>query len=223
MMLINIASTLSEEALESMLNRRLSLQRTVTHEAAHAAETLLTAEGSEPGNYIGSWGFPARTLANKTIDRVRLEVGLPAEWQRLHTSFVAQDWAAEHGSFPKQDDAPRNGSKKDIVEGGFMSQYGSSNWAEDIATFVGHTYLLRTVAEAYQAHGVSDDLREDLGCLEMRRYGQKNLPSGFVAVYAKLHFIQDLGLVRPQDVKYCTNEVQGGNATGQGESKCKAL
>ena len=176
---------------------------------AHSAQSLLTAEGSHPGNYSGSWGFPPRTLANKTIDNVRLEKGLAPEWIRLHKSFIAQDWAADLGSFEKVENTPPDWSKKDVVEGGFMSQYGSDDWAEDFATFVGHTYLSRATAESYLAHGVSDDSREDLGCLEMRRYNEKNLPSAFAAVYSKLHFIQDLGLVRPEDVKYCTGDNLG--------------
>ena len=213
---INISTLLEEQALESKLSRRLMLQETLTHEAGHAAETLLSVEASATETeYAGSWGFPARTLANKTIDKVRLEMGLPAEWQRLHQSFVTQDWAAQYGEFPKDPGDPPAWSASDIVKGGFISHYASTNWAEDIADSIGHAYYSRLIGDAYDEHGLTA-LREDLGCQEMRRHTKKNLPSGFVAVYTKLHFLQDLGLVRPEDVKDCTGDKLGLPIDGEG-------
>jgi len=213
---INISTLLAEQELESKVSRRLMLQETLTHEAGHAAETLLSVEASATETeYSGSWGFPARTLANKTIDKVRLEMGLPAEWIRLHESFVTQDWAAEYGEFPKDSGDPPAWSASDIVKGGFISQYASTNWAEDIADTIGHSYYSRIVGDAYDEHGHSD-LREDLGCKEMRRHNQRSLPSGFAALYTKLHFLQDLGLVRPADVKDCTGDKLGLPIDGEG-------
>jgi hypothetical protein len=203
MILINVTSTLSESALEEMENRRLMLQSTIIHEAGHAAETLLTFEGSNPGNYTGAWSFPARTLAADTIDKVRLEMGLPEEWQRLHNSFVNQGWAKAWGSLTD------NGSPENVVHGGFISRGASKNWAEDIASTVGQTYMSRAVTDAYQEHGVSDTLRQDLGCLVMRRHPNTGLPSHFAALYTKMRFLQDLGLLKEDDVVDCTGENLG--------------
>lgn len=211
MIVINVAGLVHEVNLQKMISRRLMLQKTVTHEAGHAAETLLNFESSNPGNYQGAWAFPARTLAGETIDNVRLEIGLVEEWQRLHQSFIQQGWAKPHGSYPlaKEGDPPVPWRPDDVVDGGFMSQYSSSNWAEDIADFVGWAYLSRAYTDSFAEHGVSDELREDFGCLIMREYGEKNLPADYAAVYTKLHFLQDLGLVRPEDVRDCTGEALG--------------
>jgi hypothetical protein len=211
MIVINVAGLVHEVNLQKMISRRLLLQKTITHEAAHTAETLLTFESSNPGNYQGAWPFPARTLANETIDNVRLEIGLVDEWQRLHQSFVQQGWAQPHGSFPipPEGDPPPSWRPDDVLDGGFMSQYSSGSWAEDIADFVGWAYLSRPYTDSYVEHGVTDDKREDYGCLVMREYGEKDLPARYAAAYAKLHFLKDLGLVWPDDVQDCTGEALG--------------
>ena len=206
---INISALLSEQNLETMANRRLMLQQTVVHEAGHTAETLLTVEGSDSENqYSGAWGFPPRTLANKTIENVRLEMGLPAEWQRMHESFVTQDWAEDYGEFPEIPDEPPEWTPAEVVHGGFISRYASDNWAEDIADTINHAYYSRIIADAYEEHGVSD-YRQDFACREMQKHQKRDLPSRFAAVYAKLHFLQDLGLVRPEGVKDCTGDMLG--------------
>ncbi len=212
-LMINISSLLSEEELETKLSRRLMLQATIAHEAGHAAETLLTVEGSGNDrllqrNYSGSWGFPARTLANKTIDNVRLEVGMEAEWLRMHESFVAVDWARDYGEFPSERGDPPAWNPVDIANAGFISQYASTNWAEDIADTVANAYFSRIVGDAYEDNGVGH-LRQDFGCIEMNAYQDKSLPSRLAALYTKLQFLKDLGLVHPEGVKECTGENLG--------------
>lgn len=213
LLMINISTLLSEEELETKLSRRLMLQATIAHEAGHAAETLLTVESSGNDtllarNYSGSWGFPARTLANKTIENVRLEVGMEAEWQRMHESFVAVDWAGGYGKFPSERGDPPVWNPGDIANAGFISQYASTNWAEDIADTVAHAYYSRIVGDAYEENGVGH-LRGDLGCIEMNAYQENNLPSKLAALYTKLQFLKDLGLVHSEDVKECTGENLG--------------
>lgn len=212
-LMINISTLLSEEELETKLSRRLMLQATIAHEAGHAAETLLTVESSGNDrllarNYSGAWGFPARTLANKTIENVRLEVGMEAEWRRIHSSFVAVNWAKDYGAFPSERGDPPAWNPVDIANAGFISQYASSNWAEDIADTVAHAYYSRTVGDAYEANGVGH-LRGDFGCIEMNAYQEKNLPSRLSALYTKLQFLKDLGLVYPEGVRECTGENLG--------------
>ncbi len=213
LLMINISTLLSEAELEKMLSRRLMLQATIAHEAGHAAETLLTVESSGndkllQDNYSGAWGFPARTLTNKTIENVRLEVGMEAEWQRIQASFVNVDWAKDYNQFPSEQGDPPAWSPSDVANAGFISQYASTNWAEDIADTVAHAYYSRIVGEAYEQNGVGH-LREDYGCIEMNAYHEKNLPSQFAALYTKLQFLKDLGLIHPQGVKECTGEDLG--------------
>jgi len=206
-LMINISTMLSEEELETKLSRRLMLQATIAHEAGHAAETLLTVESSGndnliAANYSGAWGFPARTLANKTIDNVRLEAGMEAEWRRMHDSFVSVGWARGYNEFPAERGDPPAWNPADIASAGFITQYASTNWAEDIADTVAHAYYSKIVGDAYEANGVGN-LRGDFGCVEMNAYHEKNLPSKFAALYAKLFFLKDLGLVTEQGVREC--------------------
>jgi len=198
LIMLNARSKISEDRVRAFTRYRWEFQKTLIHEAGHAAETLLTFESDNPGEYIGSWGFPSRTLADKTIGNVRLAVGLPREWKRLHHSFRLYGWAEQFGqfSFPTDGSAPEwTGSE--LVRGGFMSQYSSQSWAEDIADFVGMAYMGR-YAEPY---GMS---RADAACIIMQRHQEENLPAEWSAVYSKLYFLLDLGLVRKEDVEWCT-------------------
>jgi hypothetical protein len=206
---INVSTMLREEALTAMERPRLILQGTITHEAGHAAETLLTVEGSSNNNileenYAGNWGFPARTLAAQTVDNVRLEAGMGAEWRRIHNTFVEQGWAKPFGYFGN-DGA---WSASDIAEGGFMERYGSNYWAEDIASYISSAYNSTVFGAIYLQHGVGH-MREDFGCMEMRGHNEKNVPARYAALYTKLHFLLDLGLVRPEDVRDCVGPKLG--------------
>lgn len=213
LLMINIATLLSEQELASKLSRRLMLEATIAHEAGHTAETLLTVESSGndrliEDNYSGAWGFPARTLAGKTVDNVRLEAGMEAEWRRIHESFVDVGWAGDYSQFPEKRGDPPAWNPPDIVNAGFISQYASKNWAEDIADTVAYAYYSKIVGDAYETNGVGN-LRGDFGCIEMNAYHEKNLPSKFAALYTKLQFLKDLGLVYPQGVEECTGEFVG--------------
>ena len=210
LIVVNVASSISEIFLTRMISRRLMMQSTITHEAGHTAETLLTFESSNPSNYQGAWTAAAHELASETIDNVRLEVGLPTEWLRLHKSFQQQGWAAAYDSFPfGTAENPAPWRSDDLLKGGFISQYSSTNWAEDITDHVKWPYMSKPVRTAYAENNVSDDLREDAACMVMREYSKPNLPAEYAAVYTKLHFLQDLGLVWPEDVGDCTGESVG--------------
>lgn len=217
LILINITDILSEEALVANAARRLMLQATLAHEAGHTAETLLTVEGSANAgpvktvlkqNYSGSWGFPARTLANKTIENVRLEAGMRAEWLRMHTSFQDHGWAGDYGQFPEERGNPPAWEAEDIARAGFISHYASTNWADDIAESVAWAYYSRITADAY-AENHFERFRLDHGCIQMQSYRKPNLPAQYAALYTKLQFLKDLGLVYPQGVKECTGDDLG--------------
>lgn len=204
LILINVGADFGERTLEEALSRRLFMQRTIIHEAAHTAETLLTSEGVRAGQYGGMWGLAPRTLAQRTIENVRLAKGLEDEWVRMHQSFVSQGWASGYPSW-LDDGAERPGwSAQQIAEGGFMSQYGSQAWWDDIAEFVAHAYIGPELAAGIQRAGISNDLREDGACREMQGHDEDDVPSRLAAVYAKLLFLRDLGLVTQEGVDACT-------------------
>ena len=209
--MVNVTSLLSEHELTTKISRRLMLQATIAHEAGHTAETLLTVESASnaEANNSGSWGLRSRNLADKTIENVRLEAGLPAEWQRIHSSFVDQGWAKDYGQFPEStEEVPQTWTAEDIAAGGFISRYASTNWAEDIADTVAQAYYGKITGDAYVANSVGH-LRPDLGCMQMRAWSEKSVPSRYAALYTKLQFLKDLGLVRPQDIKECTGSHLG--------------
>ena len=207
LILINTNGELSEDSLERMISRRLFLQRTIIHEAGHSAETLLNLESSAPPKgYGGLWSASARAMATKAIERVRLNNGLTNEWKRLHESFANYGWAVDYPSRFEDPEVRGQWTRRQVTDGGFMSWGGSKNWAEDIATFIGSTYMSQTITDAYREHGVSEDLREDLACQEMQAHDERNLPSRFAAIYTKLLFLQDLGLVWPEDVRACMGD-----------------
>lgn len=217
LILINTGGELDETSLEKMISRRLFLQRTIIHEAGHSAETLINLESSTPPKgYAGAWGTPARAMAAKAIENARLKSGLTNEWKRLHRSFVNYGWAVNYPSRFEDPEARKQWTRRQVTDGGFMSWGGSKNWAEDIATFIGSTYLSQTITEAYREHGVSEDLREDLGCQQMQAYDEKNLPARFAAIYTKLLFLQDLGLVNATDVRACMGDSLGLPIDGAG-------
>jgi hypothetical protein len=205
MMLINVsAKGYSESELKELRSNRLFMQRTITHEAGHTAETLLTSEGARAGNYGGAWGLPPRTLVGKTIGRVRLEKGLKDEWLRMHESFVDQGWAASYPSGKGGVKERDNWSPKQVAHGGFMSQYGSKAWWDDIAEFVAHSYVAPELTAGIRGAGRPEDLRQDFACREMQSHDEKNVPARLAAAYTKLLFLKDLGLVTQQDVTACT-------------------
>lgn len=236
LILINLAhQRFYEEDLEARESSRLMLQGTLIHEAAHAAETLLGAESKDGGptaggkKYSGSWNLPARKLARETIKKVRLENGLYKEWQRLHRSFVDESWAARYDNDAYQKsldfladllDEPsrfQNASSQQIAEGGFMGRYGAGNWAEDLATFVTGVYIGPEMASGIKAAGISEDLREDSACREMQAHQDKNVTAKLAAVYTKVMFLVDIGLIKEQDAKLCTGSNFGlVDVSGQG-------
>jgi len=205
MMLLNVAAGYTEDELAGSAEQRLRMIHTLIHETAHAAEALLNAEGSRPAEFTGDWTPPSRDLAAETIERVRLEKSLIIEWQRVHLSFVDQGWAAPYGQEGEARQAARERSAGETAQAGFMSRYAGTFYAEDIAETVAWTYL----GDAYRDAGIPEGPRqtEDYGCQRMRAHDGDGVPSRFAAVYTKLHFLKDLGLVRPGDVDACTGPV----------------
>ncbi len=207
LLLLNVAAGYSESELAESRARRLDFMKTVIHETAHGAEALLNVEGSPPDAFAGDWTPPSREVAAGTVDRVRLEKGLIIEWQRVHRSFVSQGWAAPYTGTGPEKQVARDRSGAEAVEAGFMSRYGGVSYAEDIAEMAVWSYLGGEFRDAGVPVGREQGTRKDYACQEMRAHDGDGVPSRFAAVYTKLHFLQDLGLVRSGDVDDCTGSV----------------
>src|SRR5690606_11808586 len=142
-----------EEDLEARESSRLMVQETLIHEAIHAAETLLSVESKDggPDGYGGMWGMPSRTFAREMIKNARLDGGFIKEWQRVHRSFRRFGWSKEYG-------IDLEGASADVVtRAGFMSPYGATNWAEDMATIGSILYIGAEMAAGIKRSGVSPD------------------------------------------------------------------
>lgn len=220
MVLINVDNDLvsfREEELEVEKNR-LWMQFILMHEAGHDAEALLNTEGRKPEEFKGKWPLASREIANETIARVRMKDNLRLEWQRTHYSFVHNDLAL--GYPPASDDtslvaifkrsAVQNRSRKEVAEGGFMSRYSGTWYNDDIADMVAWTYMGGPFFEGGIPPGKQRDLaREDFACQEMQSATEMGLPGRLAAVYTKLLYLKDLGMVRAEDVKACTGDHLG--------------
>lgn len=199
MMLINVADAYSESSLRVSYYRRVQMMGTIIHEAAHSTDALINVQGSSPEGFGGDWILPARTMASRTIDRVRLEKGLRNEWFRLHQSFLQLNWAQPHQTSGEAKEAVYGWSPTQINDGGFMSHYGATSLHDDIAEMVEWAY----VTDIYLAQGWTGQWSGDFACREMREHHSRDLPSRFTAVYTKLNFLKDLGMVAEEDVETC--------------------
>lgn len=208
-MMVNVDSGYDEESLKASAAIRIRLQKTILHEAGHCAEALLNAQGGSPGVYAGEWKPPARALASETIERVRLRGGFGVEWRRVHDSFLELGWAAPYEESSLVTGATWQLSPVEVTNRGFMSNYGANIWWDDIAEFVAQPYIAGELASAGEA-------RHDHGCLQMQAHGERNVPARLAAVYTKLLFVRDLGLVPPKQVDDCIGTHLGLQATAPG-------
>lgn len=200
MILLNTGAGYGEDDLiRNQTFNRLRMAKSLLHEAAHTAEALLNSESSlRERGFSGNWEPEPRALAGQTVQNVRLRKGLRMEWLRVHASFQDVGWAHGHQSGQGDLDAVKLWSANQTAEAGFMSWYGATSLEEDIAEIVAWPYMTDLF------FGVEGEERQDLACQEMRRYRDKNIPSRLAAVYTKLMFVRDLGLVMPEDAERCT-------------------
>jgi hypothetical protein len=211
-MIINVESNFDETTLASNEYYRVHLINAIIHESGHAAEALLNSEGSSPGLYGGLWPESSRTLARRTIDKVRLRKGFGQEWRRVQDSFAQHDWASSYTPQGYVTDATNEMTPGQVAHGGFMSRYGATSWWDDIAEFVALTYMSQDLVRVGQV----GDRRKDLGCAQMQAYSGENVPANLSALYTKLLFIRDLGLVKAEDVAHCIGPKLGLQTTQKG-------
>ncbi|MBO6937693.1 MAG: hypothetical protein JJ863_22180 [Deltaproteobacteria bacterium] len=209
-----LAKVYTEEFLQESPEWRLKLMLTIFHEAGHASEALINAESeyseftAEPGDpsYAGAWLRSLREGARDTIDATRLRKGMRVEWRRLHAGFVDLGWGQ---AYPPSIDSARdtigNYDAEETAVAGAMSRYGATSYSDDIADLVAWTYL----GALFESEGIPDgeNEKEDFGCQAMATYVGEGVPSRYSALYSKLRFLQDLGLVYESDVERCIADV----------------
>lgn len=208
--LIN-ALPFSEDVVATDEKMRMRLLQTIVHESAHAVEIMLNDEGKNGSSFAGSWSFDARNVAQETIDHVRLEKSMRSEWLRMHESFVRLGWARRYAneifSFESNEAASqeiRAWSPEDTATNGAMSRYGATYYADDIAEMVAWPIVAPVVREA----GIQEqnNFLEDSACQRARNYTGGNVPSRYAAIFAKLNFVRDIGMILDEDYERCIGE-----------------
>lgn len=184
--------------------QRARLMHTIFHEGAHAAEWLLNSTAEVEG-YAGEWEPSERDLAAETVDRVRLRGGLAREWRRVHGAFFGLGWADSY-LIPPFDEVQREHIRglgpAEMAEYGMMSMYATKQHHEDIADTVGWAMSAPLMREAGLPDG-PPPLVNDYGCIAMRAHGEQSVPQDLSAVFTKLAFVRDLGLITPEVFDSC--------------------
>lgn len=198
---------------KAAIAQALTLQA-ILHEAAHAADYLLQWFGKDEPGLIDSllidvsrWTEETRALARETVKRNRLAKGLREEWSRIHNGFGRAGWATNyHGQ-----GQGAQMSDEDIVKGGFMSVYGGSNPADDIAEMTG--WALAGRATRYAALDPSDGTSpqgpvRDLACVKLQSLPGPGVPIEYAGIYTKLGFLQSLGFIDEESYRHCVGNVK---------------
>ncbi len=189
---------------------RAILAHTVIHEAAHATTYLL--EGTlGRAQFEGDWAPTERALAEETIDNARLRGGFVSQWSRLHESFEAQGWARNYAFWPLTDiqvDALKSATPEQLSGRGFMSAYAGTSVFEDIAEVATWPIVGPLYREAGVPEGPAPETN-DFGCIAMRAHDEVTVPQGLVAVFTKLAFLRDLGMLTNDAFDHCRGENTG--------------
>lgn len=208
--LIN-ALPFSEEVVAADTKMRMRLLQTIVHEAAHAAEVMLNDEGQNGASFAGNWSFDGRNVAQDTIDHVRLEKSVRSEWLRMQNSFVGLGWARTYAKdifvFESKEAATQEiaaWSPEQTASNGAMSRYGATYYADDIAEMVAWPIVGPVIREA--GIQVENNFLEDSACQRARAYSEGNVPSRYAAIFAKLNFVRDLGMILDEDYDRCVGD-----------------
>ncbi len=201
--------TFGEVSLQAP-GQRARFEHTLFHEAGHTMEWLLNAE-VDSANWEGIWSPTQRSLAQETIDRVRLRGGFDRAWRRLHGSFRSEGWAGAYllfGVEALQRMQIRGLDPEGIANYGVISQYATKSYQEDIAEAMAYPIS----APLLRAAGLPDGpppLVNDYACIAMREHMQTGVPQRFAAIFSKLSFLRDLGALSEEAVESCTGSALG--------------
>jgi hypothetical protein len=213
MILINALGTYREENLASSREAQLELMRVILHEAGHTFDNLLSHEGKALGNLIeranppGGWTFEAESAGWDTVAELRLGKGLAAEWKRLTRDFKEAGFGTStYHPAVQLGDCVYTGETKEwgpeqVAQGGFMSRYGGTNHADDLAEML----ATPTMGPLMRSEGFSI---EDYACQVMRGIQSPDgVPIHVAAAYTKLRFLQTLGGISQDAFDACVGDV----------------
>lgn len=198
------APKFQEQVLKLSERARVEAKQTILHEATHAASRLLYTRSEEsPPAWLewrpdeDLWGAEALSLADQTIDDMRLEKGLFQEWDRMHNAFVRQgladnyygdEWTQILGESP-----------------GFASTYGGEDTAEDIAEIVSWALISKLF------EGVAGEQTyptENRACLAMQKEPGPGIPSKLAAVFTKVGFAHSAGFITDEVYDDCVGNLK---------------
>lgn len=202
-----------ENALTQLPFARALFQHTVVHESAHATTFLLDAL-AEASEFEGEWTPTGRARGLELIDRTRLRGGFTPLWERVHTSFIARGWAEPYYDLglATLNDAIRQryrgATPAQLAEAGMMSAYAGASLIEDIAETATWPILGAIYAQAEAQEGPAP-LKNDFGCLAMQAYREPNVPTRLAAIFTKLTFLRDAGIVSETNHARCIGDQLG--------------
>lgn len=196
---------------------------TVVHESTHAAVHLLHTQRLEGDCLVGpigcdgptdasQWDADAQAAAREAVARLRLGGGFLAEWTRMHDAFVDAGMARAYGG----DGSPAvaDAAAEALASGGFMTVYGSSEPSEDVAEMVAQVQA-QALSDATFAGASVSAPRSDFACQALRS-GSGDLTAATAAVYAKLAFLRDVGLVTEPAFARCVGSAGIDTRDGDG-------
>ncbi|RLB52361.1 MAG: hypothetical protein DRJ42_15055 [Deltaproteobacteria bacterium] len=201
------------------------LMHVIFHEGGHAAEFLLDSV-TDFESFPGEWEPRQGNLAEQTIDRVRLRGGFAPAWRAVHGSFFEQGWTGSYLTPPfsaLQRMEIRSLTPEGLAEYGVISQYATKQHHEDIADTVAYPLSAPIMRAAGLPDGPSPQVN-DYGCIAMRAHAERSVPQSLAAVFTKLAFVRDLGLITDEDFESCAgtmigipSEVEGITVLADGE------
>lgn len=200
-----LADVYSEEFLATHEEWRTRLMRTLLHEAGHATEALLNEVSVLGEGVDGQWIRSSRGSAALVVENTRLRRGLRTEWADLHARFVAEDWAERHPGVAGGAATIQEYDADQTARAGAMSRYGGTSLGDDIAEMVSWIAL----ADRFTAAGIPTGrgYREDYACQAMATWPEVSVPQRYAAVFSKLRFLEDLGMVETSAVERCVGTV----------------
>ena len=182
--------------------RAAAIQRMI-HETTHSAIRLIQSQQkASPVGLLQQraeaslWPAGAQKLANDTIKKNRLDVGVLREWQRMHDAFVA---AGMSGAYWGKEWPQRNSSMtaEQLTSAGLTSAYAGKNAMEDIAELTSWAIVRGTTVDP-----------EDAACRVMNRRSGSSISGDDAAIFTKLGFVHTLGFISEQHYKNCIGSLK---------------
>jgi hypothetical protein len=164
-------------------------------------------------------------VGSEQIQKARLLKGFTVEWERMNRAFIDEGFGGiEYVEAPREPGQCAGDIKyfgaQQVAEAGFMSRYGGTNRADDIAEMVAESMtapLSREngltepyeVTEAEECGGRSAwvDVPEDWACETFRTYDGDGIPLQYAAAYTKLRMVYELGMITQEAFDECVGDV----------------